>query len=328
VFDEEHTNFIPDKFPDVFIDLKQDCMFDEEYTNFIPDKIPDEFIDLYKLLKLNIDMSCKEIEEIFYSQEKNIILLNDIKKYIEYKILLNINTKKIYDNYYLDYYIENWDKISIDFSDGYISDKKNSNEILSQFNYVYSKLYNSDTTISEKKLNSENITSLIDVYNKKCEDFIIKDEKKDKTDEELAKIHIEMSKRLCGLSNPDENINDEFYKYIKKYNYQADSIKLNNELENCKASRNKFLQDLKLFDNSSEIIKIIETYKEHKIIPSELLDYYRYNKNIKSNIESNNFIFSSKIYSDDNMIIDALNIKLDCFNIEDFNLWRIIVSPV
>jgi hypothetical protein len=311
------------KYDKVF-NLEHNYTFDEEYKNF-NDNIPDKIIDLYKLLNLHIDLTYKEIWEKFCLEEEKINLLNDIEKYVGYNILLNKQTRKIYDNYYLDYYIENWDRVSLYFSDGYniLSDKQSSNEILSQINFVYKNLFNSKTTLSDEKLNSDEIKSLINKYNKECEGFIIKHEPKEKTYEELEEIYDKMIK-----------FNHESYKNNKFDPYKFNSKRLNDELDKYKAERNKIEQDIRLIDysGSNVINKIILTYKEYKILSSELLEYYRYKKN-KEHIKQadlNDTTASLNYYSFDNfdsnkgvcMIIDISNINLDNFDIGDFDLWR------
>ena len=282
--------------------------FDNDYINFIPDKKLDEFLDLYKLFELNIDMDDKEIEERFNLEEEKINLLNDIEKYVGYNILLNNKTRKIYDNYYLDYYIENWDKIITDFSNEFLTNNLNSRTISDQINFVYSKLYNTDTTISDEKLNSEEITNLIDKYNKDCED-LIKDEK---TPEELEQ-HLKQN-MINGI-----------------YNKNSDAYELNKELENFINARNKFVQSISLGDYLyTNINKIITFYKEHKITTTELLNYNRYKINIKYNEQAEPISSTLNLKSFDssiqNLVVDDLeisNIKLENFDIEDFNLWKI-----
>jgi hypothetical protein len=287
-----------------------DNYFDNDYISFIPDKKLDEFLDLYKLFELNIDMSDKEIEQKYYLEEEKINLLNDIEKYVGYNILLNNKTRKIYDNYYLDYYIENWDKILIDFSNDFLTDNLNSRTILDQINFVYSNLFNSDITISDEKLNSEKITNLIDKYNKDCEKFIIKDEK---TPEELEQ-HLKQN-MINGI-----------------YNKNSDPYELNKELENCINGRNKFVNSIASGDCLyTDINKIINFYKEDKILTNVLIDYNRYKVNLKcveqpKPINSFNTSPKSLDSSIQNLVVDdsqISNIKLENFDIEDFNLWRI-----
>ena len=276
-------------------------VFDDEYQNFILDKKLDEFIDLYKLFKLNIDMGQKDIEENFYLEEEKINMLNDIEKYIGYKILLNKKTRKIYDNYYLNYYIENWDKISVEFSNEYLTDKQNSLEILSQINFVYSNLYNSNTTISDEKLNSNEIISLVDAYNKECEEFIIKDKK---TPEEIELININFMNNLNNRTNVDI----------------LSTHKLNENLKNCIDGRNAFLHSIPLYTNmEKEFNKIIQFNKEYKITPNDLIDYNKYKINQKSNTLAESLDFVSNIGID----IEKSYIILDDFNVNDFNLWKI-----
>lgn len=301
--------------------FNSEYIFDDEYKTKILDKKLDEFIDLYKLFELNIDMSQTEIEEKFYLEEEKINLLNDIEKYVGYNILLNKKTRKIYDNYYLNYYIENWDKISFEFSEKYLTDKKNSNEILSQINFVYSNLYNSNTTISDEKLNSNQIISLIDNYNKKCEDFVIKDDKNKKTPEELDKMYIDMVNKT-NLNNVVNILSTH---------------ELNETLETCIDERNTFLNSLYCYtDNDKEINKIILFYTDHKIIYNELIDYRRYQINQNSNtLTKINDKFDSsyaeiKSYHTltENMAMEIPTINFEDFNIVDFNLYRTTINKL
>jgi hypothetical protein len=293
---------------------KNSFVFDEKYENYIPDKNLDffldkklhEFLDLYKLFELNIDMSQEEIEQKFYLEEEKINLQNDIIKYVGFNILLNKKTRKIYDNYYLDYYIENWDKISIEFSDKYITNKNlkddhDSIKIQEKINFVYSKLFNPDTTISDEKLNSDQVSELVDKYNKECEDFIVKHENKEKTPEELEEIYKKMMNELKTKNN---------------YNY--DPSKLNQELEKFINDRNIFIKSLKTHeDKYKEINEIIIKYNEFEITSFELLDYNKYKSNQKYNK------LPTGIANKENSDVDIVDIELSNFDIEDFKLWRI-----
>ena len=290
------------------IDFKNDL--DYKYDNFYSDDNDetDEFLDLYKLFGLDIDMSYEKIKENIYLQKENIILFNDIVKYVGYNILLNINTKKIYDNYYLDYYIKNWRKIQIEIKDAI----SNPNEILNKIDLVYANLFELNK-INEEKINSEQITNLIDKYNNECESFVIKHEHQEKTKEELEEIYIKMNYDL--LVNQGSNTN-----------VRTDPDILKNAYNKCKNERDIFLQTIKnhVYNYNDEINKIIETYKNYNITATDLLDYNKHINNRSSNKNYQKYQSSTFDY----LLFDDFKnskkfINFSNFDIEDYNLWKI-----
>ena len=270
-------------------------IFDEEFINYnsIETKLKN-FLDLYKFLELNIDMNTSQIKKKFDSLKKKnkINKETNIEKYIGYNILMKNKTKKIYDNYYLDFHIE-----IFSLSNDYLFEKNHQNNILKQIDNVYSILYNPDTKLSCEKLTCSQIDNLINNYNEECDNFLIKLKK---TPEEIINLQNNIG---------SNNHNKYFYKNLDK------------EFKRTINSRDIFYKQINL--NDTELNKILSSIikKYNEITCNELCEYMHY---LNNNIVPSSFIISeqNQLKFDEFCQDHKLLEKINNFSIDDFTSWK------
>jgi hypothetical protein len=309
---EKYNNFILDDYDNFKklnkTNVKNNEIFDEEFEKFNPDrKISNynqldiqtqfDFLDLYKLLDLNIDMKIAKIKEHLNLKEEKIQIENDLEKFVGYQILSNKKTKKIYDNYWLDFYIDNWDILEPNIGNNDCPEKKSNSKMnLEQIDLVYSKLFNPDTKITETKLNSDNVTKLIDKYNEESK---------------AQGIFMDASPEKIQEAN-------QRWKYFnKRQDHNSNCFKLDLKLKTMIATRDSLQYDYNIF------YKINELINKNKIIPSDLFEYNAW-KNNKTNVLSVSHSNTVNFSSVDDFKYDIFHnyFDIESFDIDDFNIWK------